>query len=574
MRLHRVVISKLSVIALIGAASVCGTAGIAAAAATAYGPPPPATSVPPGGFTAVITTVSVGPAGGTIGPVSVNGVELTVTVPRGAFPSVVQITVTAPDLGLITPPAGITVVAGAGIQVTLNGAPYPGTFLKAVTATFRSSKIIPSSDVVVWNGTSFVIDQASTTTAGMATVSFDTDPDFAVESPASTAVTTVPGATIPVTGEPFLGEGILAGGLVLAGAGGILLSRRRRTRALPAGLLAWGARRGRPRPACLVGSAPIRSVTTRMTTSREDKSMHRSGTRSGVLGIVLVTLTAATLAACSGGRGAPQPQQTRAASKPRQIFPAPKNLLAAAEPQPNGTLWALAGDSASKGLYDISLANGDVVGSISVSNAARSVTESLSGVVGLALGTGETGGTGALELFNGNTGDVAKTVPLGAPARDVVVGSDGATFYVLNGTSRSASVTVVDSENGAVQGTVPVPLNTVSIAPDAEGSGLYVLQPNGQVSQIAVAGGKIMSSFPVGSAARSLTLSPDGGTLYVLKDADPGTNVAEVDLATESVGKVLPAPAHCLQILVSADGSELYQLVGTPTYGNIQVFPS
>jgi DNA-binding beta-propeller fold protein YncE len=572
MRLHIVVVCKLSVIALIGAASVCGTAGIAAAAATAYGPPPPATSVPPGGFTAVITTVSVGPAGGTIGPVSVNGVDLTVTVPRGAFPSVVQITVTAPDLSLITPPAGITVVAGAGIQVTLNGAPYPGTFLSAVTATFRSSKIMPSSDVVVWNGTSFVIDQASTTTAGRATVSFDTDPDFAVESPVSTTtVTTVPGATSPVTGEPFLGEGILAGGLVLAGAGGIFLSRRRRTRALPAGLLAWGARRGRPRPVCLVGSAPIRSVTTRMTTSREDRSMHWSGTRSGALGIVLVTLTAATLAACSGGRGAPQPQQTRAASKPRQIFPAPKNLLAAAEPQPNGTLWALAGDSASKGLYDINLANGGVVGSISVSNAARSVTESLSGVVGLALGTG---GTGALELFNGNTGDVAKTVPLGAPARDVVVGSDGATFYVLNGTSRSASVTVVDSENGAVQGTVPVPLNTVSIAPDAEGSGLYVLQPNGQVSQIAVAGGKIMSSFPVGSAARSLTLSPDGGTLYVLKDAGPGTNVAEVDLATESVGKVLPAPAHCLQILVSADGSELYQLVGTPTYGNIQVFPS
>src|ERR1700691_2523510 len=107
--------------------------------------------------------------------------------------------------------------------------------------------------------------------------------------------------------------------------------------------------------------------------------MHWSGTRSGALGIVLVTLTAATLAACSGGRGAPQPQQTRAASKPRQIFPAPKNLLAAAEPQPNGTLWALAGDSASKGLYDINLANGGVVGSISVSNAARSVTESLSG---------------------------------------------------------------------------------------------------------------------------------------------------------------------------------------------------
>jgi LPXTG-motif cell wall-anchored protein len=44
-----------------------------------------------------------------------------------------------------------------------------------------------------------------------------------------------------VTGEPFLGEGILAGGLVLAGAGGVFLSRRRRARSLPAGLLVWGA---------------------------------------------------------------------------------------------------------------------------------------------------------------------------------------------------------------------------------------------------------------------------------------------------------------------------------------------
>jgi DNA-binding beta-propeller fold protein YncE len=300
--------------------------------------------------------------------------------------------------------------------------------------------------------------------------------------------------------------------------------------------------------------------------------MHWSGTRSGVLGIVIGTFTAATLTACSGG--GPQPQQTHqtsAASKPQQIFPAPKNLLAAGQPQPNGTLWALAGDSASKGLYDISLTNGSGVGSIPVSNAAQSVTESLSGIVGLALGTGR---TGALELLNGSTGDIAKTVPLGAPARDVVVGSDGATFYVLNGTWRSASVTVVDSRNGDVQGSIPVPLSTVSIAPDAQGSSLYALQPNGQVSQIAVAGGEIMSSFTVGSAARSLALSPDGDTLYVLKESGPGTNVAEVDLATESVGQVLPAPANCLQVLVSADGSELYQLVGTPAYGNIQVFPS
>jgi DNA-binding beta-propeller fold protein YncE len=297
-----------------------------------------------------------------------------------------------------------------------------------------------------------------------------------------------------------------------------------------------------------------------------------TGTRAHLRGMVIAALAAATLTACSsGGGGGPQARQTTAAT-PQQVFAAPKNLLGAAPPQPNGTLWALAGNTASKGLFSISLATGKGTGSISVSNAAQSVTESLSGIVGLALGTGQ---TGALELLNGSTGKLIRIIPLGAPARDVVVGSDGATFYVLNGNAKSASVTVVNSRSGDLQGTIPVPLSTVSVAPDATGSSLYALQPNGLVSQIAVAAGTIMTNFSVGSAGRSLAVSPDGGTLYVLKGAAAAVdNVAEVNLATESVQRVLPAPANSMQVLVSADGSRLYQLVGTPAYGNIQVFAS
>jgi len=157
--------------------------------------------------------------------------------------------------------------------------------------------------------------------------------------------------------------------------------------------------------------------------------MQWSGTRSSVLGIVIGALTAATLAACSAsGSGQAgqvgQQAQEPATIKPQQIFAAPKDLLAAAQPQPNGTLWALAGDTTSKGLFDINLASGSGIGSMSVSNAAQSVTESLAGVVGLALGTGR---TGALELLNGSTGKITQIIPLGAPARDVVVGSDGST---------------------------------------------------------------------------------------------------------------------------------------------------
>ena len=223
--------------------------------------------------------------------------------------------------------------------------------------------------------------------------------------------------------------------------------------------------------------------------------MFGSRTRSSVAGTVIVAVAAVALGACSsGGSASGRPAQS-AAVKPRQIFAAPNNLLAAAQPQPNGTLWALAGDAASKGLFDINLSNGSGIGSVSVSNAARSVTESLSGVIGLALGTSK---AGALELINGSTGKVTTTVPLGAPARDVTVGSGGAMFYVLDGTAKSASVTIVNSQNGGVQGTVPMPLDTVSVAPDALGTSLYALQPDGRVSQVAVAGGAVMTSFATG----------------------------------------------------------------------------
>jgi hypothetical protein len=230
-RLHKVTFLKLSAIALICAAAAVGTAGHAFAATTTdggYGPPPVTTPAPPGGFTTVVTTVTSRPAGGTVGAVPVDGAELTVTIPPGAFPTSVQITVTAPDLADITPLPGFINVTGVGVEVTLNGSPYPGTFLKPITATLRSSRITASSDVLVWNGTSFVTDPDSAATSGEASVSFDTDPDFAVASPVSTKPTVVPGATTPVTGEPLLGEGLLAGVLVLAGTGGFVASRRRR----------------------------------------------------------------------------------------------------------------------------------------------------------------------------------------------------------------------------------------------------------------------------------------------------------------------------------------------------------
>ncbi len=224
---------KLTIIAVISAACVASSVRAAMAVSSAYGPPSAATgATPPGGYSAVVTSQTITPAGGTIGPVSVGGVSATLIIPAGAFPVSVQITLTAPNITLVgsAGTAGYRAVAGVGVQVQENGSPYPGTFLKPLTVTIRSSSITTSSVVMVWNGKAFVTDTASTITTGVATVSFDTDPDFAALSP-SVVSAAIPGATRAVTGKPFIGEGILAGVLVLLGASGLGVGWRRRVRA-------------------------------------------------------------------------------------------------------------------------------------------------------------------------------------------------------------------------------------------------------------------------------------------------------------------------------------------------------
>jgi len=199
-----------------------------------YGPPSRPVAAAPGAFTAVVTSRTITPAGGVIGPLTINGISVTLTIPPGAFPVSVQITLTAPNLAAIGNAGftGFSAMGGVGIQVEVNGSPYPGTFLKPVTLSTKSPSITSSSIVVVWNGHAFVTETNATVGTGGATVSFDTDPDFAVLSPTGAAVAPISGATTPVTGEPFLGEGIAAGVLLLLGVSGlVLVVRRRRAKA-------------------------------------------------------------------------------------------------------------------------------------------------------------------------------------------------------------------------------------------------------------------------------------------------------------------------------------------------------
>ena len=173
-----------------------------------------------------MTSVTIGQAGGKIGPVWVDGLLVTLLVPAGAFSAPVQITVTAPIVRAIGDAGfpGFEAIGGVGIQVQRNGSPYRGTFLKPLKLDITSPSLTRSDLVVRWNGRRFVLDHSVDLDRQMDQISFDTDPDFAILRP------TVPiqGATSAATGVPLLGEGILAGALILLGAGGLAVAVRRR----------------------------------------------------------------------------------------------------------------------------------------------------------------------------------------------------------------------------------------------------------------------------------------------------------------------------------------------------------
>ncbi len=179
----------------------------------------------------VAASQTIGTSGGRI-TAAAQGETYVISVPAGDFTAPTQVTVYAPtDLSAIKAIAGIEIV----FSDPSTGAPLPGTTLPTPITVAVNAPDVAKGDVVeVFNGTGFVTYAGSyTTTAGSATIEMTADPTFAVAPPAQAAAPgspSVPGATSIDTGEPFLGEEIVAGAAAAAGlvAVGAALSLRRR----------------------------------------------------------------------------------------------------------------------------------------------------------------------------------------------------------------------------------------------------------------------------------------------------------------------------------------------------------
>ena len=278
-------------------------------------------------------------------------------------------------------------------------------------------------------------------------------------------------------------------------------------------------------------------------------------------------------AACgSGGSGSTDTTAAAARARPTHVYPGPAGLIAGAQPQPNGFMWLLARTDAAADLHELNLTTGKIDVTIPAASSSTSVSQSPSGVLGVGLATTT---SGALEFRNGSSGALIATVPIGAPVKGVVAGADGTTFYVLNGSTASMSVTLVNDQTDKVSVSVPVPLDSVAVTVDPTGQTFSALRADGHLDQIAVGTGAVSSSFPVGSTPVQLVTADTGTTLYILKSTSSGAgaDVGVVDTATESQIRALPAPADSVGLQVSPDGRTLFLVVGTLSYGNVQTFP-
>ena len=139
------------------------------------GPPPPPVPVP-GGFLTVVTSQSVGPGGGSVGPVSAGNTQTGVTVPPGAFTAGLDVTITTPNVGGIGNAGfcGYNAVAGVGvvIQNPSDGSVNHGFFPNPLVVTINSPDIKPGDVIVEWNGVKFVRVSA-TVSNGTAVIRLD-----------------------------------------------------------------------------------------------------------------------------------------------------------------------------------------------------------------------------------------------------------------------------------------------------------------------------------------------------------------------------------------------------------------
>jgi len=159
---------------------------VAFAAGSGYGGTTPSPSAPPTGFSSIVTAKTLGVHGGSVKGKVARG-HVTVTVPKGAFRTSLQVAITGGSSSTVKKnlPSALAkdrVVAQFGVE--LESGTSPATTTKDVTVTFSSKNIAKGDIVVVYDqATGKFVKANATVKAGQVTVHLKAGESIAILAP-------------------------------------------------------------------------------------------------------------------------------------------------------------------------------------------------------------------------------------------------------------------------------------------------------------------------------------------------------------------------------------------------------
>jgi YVTN family beta-propeller protein len=185
---------------------------------------------------------------------------------------------------------------------------------------------------------------------------------------------------------------------------------------------------------------------------------------------------------------------------------------------------------------ELATAAGGVVDAVRVSPDNRRVYAAISDTYGAALA-----------VVDADAARVIETIRIGAPIRDLAVGPDGHTVYVLTSDpARGGAIDTVDLAAKRIVAGVGLGGNPTQMTLSPDGTRAYVVDRD-HVAVICTVTHEWLDSITFGAQPSCVVASPDAGLLYV---ADNGGAVSV--LAVEAANSV-----PCFQVMAT-------ELIGAP----------